>query len=108
MVAIGGSIEEVSLAGRIYSVPADVDTGRKLGGFENEFQPNGDGSGRLVKTRTGWAIDGLAVGVVWTSLTTPACGLAGGKADLFPIVGVKLASHWHGVTMLCPPALGGQ
>lgn len=67
MVAIGGSIESISLSGRIFSVPADADTGRKLGGFENEFQANGDGTGRLVKTRMGWSIDGLLVQIDDTS-----------------------------------------
>ena len=67
MVAIGGSIEQVSLDGRIYAVPADVDTGRKLGGVENEYQANGDGTGRLIKTKVGWGIDGLLVQIDDTS-----------------------------------------
>ena len=67
MVAIGGSIEQISLNGRIFAVPADADTGRKLGGFENEYQSNGDGTGRLIKTRTGWSIDSLLVQIDDTS-----------------------------------------
>ncbi len=67
MVAIGGSIEQISLSGRIFSVPADADIGRKLGGFENEFQANGDGTGRLIKNRMGWSIDGLLVQIDDTS-----------------------------------------
>lgn len=60
-MATGGSIESVSLAGRIFAVPADADVQRKLGGFENETQPNGDGSMRLIKTRIPASITGLQV-----------------------------------------------
>lgn len=67
MVAIGGSIESVSLGGRSFSVPADADTGRKLGGKENEYASNGDGTGRLIQTVTGWSIDGLLVQIDDTS-----------------------------------------
>lgn len=59
MAAIGGSIESVSLAGRNFPVAADADSNRKLGGFENDVEPNGDGSGRLIKTRVPFQIDGL-------------------------------------------------
>lgn len=63
MAAVGGSIESVGLAGRTFSVAADADSNRKLGGYTNEHQSNGDGSGRLIKTREGWMIDGLQVTV---------------------------------------------
>lgn len=59
----GGSIESVGLAGRTFSVAADADSNRKLGGWENEVQPNGDGTGRLVKTRVAWLIDGLTLSI---------------------------------------------
>lgn len=62
-MATGGSIESVSLAGRNFSVAADADSNRQLGGFNNEFQANGDGGGRQVKTRVGWSVTGLAVSV---------------------------------------------
>jgi hypothetical protein len=58
---IGGPIENISLAGRQFAVTADADTGRKLGGFENEVQANGDGTGRVIKTRVPWSVSGLAV-----------------------------------------------
>lgn len=62
MTAVGGSIEEVNLAGRGFPVAADAESQRKLGGDENEFQANGDGrTGRIVKTKTGWMLDGLAL-----------------------------------------------
>lgn len=61
MTAIGGSIEGVTIAGRPFAVAADADSNRKLGGFENEVQANGDGTARMVKTRMPWQIDGLAL-----------------------------------------------
>ena len=61
MAAIGGSIQEVSIGGRIFPVAADADATRKLGGFSNEIQPNGDGSARKVMTRQAWEIGGLTL-----------------------------------------------
>lgn len=61
MASIGGSIESVSLGGRLFAVPADIETQRKLGGFENEVQANGNGTARLIKTRVASSIDGLTV-----------------------------------------------
>ena len=61
MGAVGGSIESISIRGRLFPVAADAEATRKLGGFENEVQPNGDGSGRIVKTRVAWSLDGLQV-----------------------------------------------
>lgn len=59
MPAIGGSIESVSISGRNFPVAADADSQRKLGGTENEIETNGDGSGRQIKTRVPWKVDGL-------------------------------------------------
>ncbi len=61
MAATGGSIDSVTLDGREFTVPFDVEIQKKLGGFENEIQANGNGTGRLIKTRTPWSIDGLTV-----------------------------------------------
>lgn len=61
MPAVGGSIESISIKGRLFPVAADAEANRKLGGFENEVQPNGDGTARLVKTRVAWMLDGLTV-----------------------------------------------
>lgn len=61
MPAIGGPIIELTLSGRYYSVAEDAESNRKLGGFENEVPMNGDGTGRLVKTRVAWGADGLTV-----------------------------------------------
>lgn len=61
MAAVGGSIESVTLDGRSFAVAADAEAQRKLGGFENEVQANGDGTARLIKTRVPLSIDGLTV-----------------------------------------------
>jgi hypothetical protein len=61
MAGIGGSIESVAIKGRLFAVAADADTTRKLGGFENEIQANGNGSGREIKTRMTWMLGGLQV-----------------------------------------------
>lgn len=63
MAAIGGSIESVILDGRIFPVTADSDAQRKLGGFENEVQSNGDGTARLIKTRVPLSLEGLGIEV---------------------------------------------
>jgi hypothetical protein len=59
--AVGGSIESISLKGRLFPVAADADAGRNLGGFTNEVQANGDGTARLVKKRMPWKLGGLDV-----------------------------------------------
>ena len=60
MAAVGGSIQEIAIQGRVFAVAADAESQRKLGGFENEVQANGDGmTARLVKTRVTWMLDGL-------------------------------------------------
>ena len=61
MSAIGGSIVGVTLDGRVFAVAADADSNRKLGGFENENQANGNGTVRQVKTRVPWMVDGLTI-----------------------------------------------
>ena len=61
MPAIGGSIESVNLGGRDFTVPADAEVQRKMGGYENELMANGNGTARLIKTRTTWSLDGLTV-----------------------------------------------
>lgn len=63
MAAVGGSIESVSINGRTFAVASDAEANRKLGGFENEVQANGNGTARLVKTRVPWSLDGLQVEV---------------------------------------------
>jgi len=67
MTAIGGSIEEISFAGRVFAVPADNEAQLKVGGFENEVQANGNGTARLIKTRVPNAVAGLTVEIDHTN-----------------------------------------
>ncbi len=60
-MAIGGSIESVTVKGRPFPVAADADASRKLGGFEADVQANGDGTARVVMTRVPWQLDGLSL-----------------------------------------------
>jgi hypothetical protein len=61
MSATGGSIESVTIAGREFPATADSDVSRKLGGFNNELMPNGDGSSRKIKSRVLPAFTGIVV-----------------------------------------------
>lgn len=56
MAAIGGSPQECTVNGRIFSLAADSGAPRKIGGSENEVQPNGNGTARLVKKRVAWKV----------------------------------------------------
>jgi len=62
-MSVGGSIEEVSIDGRGFSVASDSDSQRKNGGFENDVEANGNGTVRQIKTRVPFKIDGLALNV---------------------------------------------
>lgn len=62
-MGIGGSIESFTIAGRTFSVAADAEVQRKIGGFENEVQANGDGTARLIKTRVPLSLDGLTLDI---------------------------------------------
>ena len=59
MAAIGGPIENVSINGRIFTVAADADTQRKLGGNMLDTGHNGDGTSRILVTKESWGIEGL-------------------------------------------------
>jgi hypothetical protein len=61
MAAVGGPIESIALDGREFAVAQDAEVNRKLGGFENEVQSNGDGTARLIKTRVPLQLDGLTL-----------------------------------------------
>lgn len=63
MTAVGGSIQDISIKGRLFTVAADADAARKSGGFENEVSSNGDGSARLIKTRVPWSLEGITATV---------------------------------------------
>lgn len=62
-MGVGGSIEALTLDGRTYSVAADAEAQRKIGGFENEVQANGDGTARLIKTRVPLSLDGMTLDI---------------------------------------------
>lgn len=63
MAAIGGSILEASINGRIFAVTADSDATVKLGGFENEVMANGNGTNRQTKTTVPSSISGLTISI---------------------------------------------
>ena len=50
-MAIGGSIESVSIGGRPFTVASDADATRDLGGYTSETRANGDGTTRDILTR---------------------------------------------------------
>lgn len=62
-MSVGGSVEFITAAGRRFSVTADADTQRRLGGTNNEIEMNGDGTGRLIRTRVAASFAGLVVAI---------------------------------------------
>jgi hypothetical protein len=62
-MAIGGSMKELGIRGRTFAVTADNDSARKLGGYENEIQANGNGTARVIKTSTPWSLTGIQITV---------------------------------------------
>lgn len=85
MAAVGGSIESVALDGRTFSVAADAEAQRKLGGFENEVQANGDGTARIIKTRVPLMIDGLTLSVDDSRGDHEFLQALANRKDFFPI-----------------------
>ena len=63
MASVGGSIENISISGRLFAIASDSDSNRSLGGFTNTVEANGDGSARIIKTRVPFILDGLSVTV---------------------------------------------
>lgn len=61
MSAVGGSLKNVAIKGRIFPVASDADVTIKLGGYTNEIKMNGDGTSRIVKTRTSWEVSGIQI-----------------------------------------------
>lgn len=62
-MSVGGSIESLTLDGRTFSVAADADSTRNLGGTDNEVEMNGDGTWRMIKSRVPSKIDGLTIAI---------------------------------------------
>ena len=85
MTAVGGSIESVALDGRIFSVAADADSNRKLGGWENEVQTNGDQTARLIKTAVPWSVDGLTLSIDDTRNDAEYLQDLQDRTDFYPI-----------------------
>ena len=63
MAAIGGSMIEVTIRGRIFPATADSDASRSLGGFTKTFEANGDSSVRPIMTREVWSITGISLSI---------------------------------------------
>lgn len=61
MPAIGGSAETLAVNGREFPYTADADINRKNGGYENEVGANGNGTGRILKTRVNPMLSGNVV-----------------------------------------------
>jgi hypothetical protein len=57
----GGSMTTLSIKGRIFAVVADNDAKRKLGGYSNKVEMNGDGSARLIKLLEPWEVGDVVV-----------------------------------------------
>lgn len=97
MAAIGGPITGLGLAGRPFSVAEDAESNRKIGGDENEVQMNGDGTGRLIKTRVPWGADGLTVACDDAKEDHEFLQSLANRNDFFPIT-VTYASGfiWQG------------
>jgi hypothetical protein len=66
-MATGGSIEAIDLGGTPFSASSDADLSIFLGGFSNEALSNGDGTGRVKKTRMPWKVTGVEVTIDWSA-----------------------------------------
>ena len=62
-MSIGGSILEISVKDRIFSVAADADLTVDIGGKTSETQMNGDATGRPVLTTKPWSVTGITVNI---------------------------------------------
>ncbi len=62
-MSTSGSIREVALDGRNFAVAADADAERKLGGYTNEVQANGNRTARVVQTAVPWVLSGLTLSI---------------------------------------------
>lgn len=86
MAAVGGSIESIILDGRNFAVAADAEAQRKLGGFENEVQANGDGTARLIKTRVPLSLDGMTLEIDDDRGDQEFLQELSNRNDFFPVV----------------------
>ena len=86
MAAIGGAILTITLDGRVFAVAVDSESNRKLGGFENEVQANGDGTARIIKTRVPLSIDGITVEIDDSRADQEFLQQLSNRNDFFPAV----------------------
>lgn len=97
MAAIGGPIDNITLNGRYFSIAEDAESNRKIGGFENEVQPNGDGTGRLIKTRVPWGADGLTISCDEENKDQQFLQNLANLNDFYPItIGYVSGAIWQG------------
>ena len=104
MSSTGGSIESVTLDGREFPVAADAESQRKLGGFENEVQANGNGTARLIKTRVPLSLDGLTVEIDDSRSDHEYLKSLQDKNDFFPVA----ITYASGVTYQGTAQLSGE
>lgn len=101
MPATGGSLESVTFDGREFPVAADAEVQRKIGGFENEVLSNGDGTGRLKKTRVPWGLDGLVVEIDDSRGDQEFLDGLAGRNDFFPIAVTYVSGAvWQGTAQI--------
>jgi len=62
-MSVHGSVRELQLAGRSFSVAGDADVTLDLGGYQNEVQPNGNLTARIVQTAKMWSMSGVAIAI---------------------------------------------
>ncbi len=60
-MTVAGSLRAMSIKGREFSAAGDADLARKLGGLENEVQPNGDGTARIIQVVVPWKVGGITL-----------------------------------------------
>ncbi|MBP7735953.1 MAG: hypothetical protein KA369_08275 [Spirochaetes bacterium] len=61
MTVKAGPVESVSIKGRTFSVAADADVARDLGGAAPKIELNGDDTGRVIQEKVPWKLAGLSV-----------------------------------------------
>lgn len=104
MTAVAGSMESVVLDGRSFSVTADADSQRKMGGWENDVQANGDGTVRLIKTRVPFSISDLALVIDDERGDAEFLSALQARNELFPVT----ASYASGATFQGTGAVTGE
>lgn len=63
MSAVGGSVQEVSIAGQGFAVASDADVGLILGGWKNTTHKNGSGTTRVTSEWVDWSLSDIALSI---------------------------------------------